>query len=127
MDVLVKGMKMPENCAECRMLEGYLGDGICHANDMWLDNDFFLWNQFEDGEVDDSKPINCPLIEVPTWIPVSEKLPQKCQFYLVTDYSEVEKAYYDSDGVWFSPHGDKLKAVSHWMSLPEPAKEEADV
>ena len=62
----------------------------------------------------------------PKWIPVTDKLPQKCQFYLVTDFGVVEEAYYNSDGVWFSPHGDKLKAVSHWMPLPEPPKEEKD-
>ena len=62
----------------------------------------------------------------PKWIPVTDKLPQKCRFYLVTDFGEVEEAYYDSDGFWFSPHGDKLKSVTHWMPLPEPPKEETD-
>lgn len=60
------------------------------------------------------------------WIPVTEKLPKKCQYYLVTDWGGVEEAYYNSEGVWFSRHDDKLKAVTHWMPLPEPPKEETD-
>ncbi len=60
------------------------------------------------------------------WIPVTEKLPKKCQYYLVTDWGGVEEAYYNSEGVWFSRHDDKLKAVTHWTPLPEPPKEETD-
>lgn len=62
----------------------------------------------------------------PKWIPVTDKLPQKCQFYLVTDFGVVEEAYYNSDCLWISRYDDKLKDVTHWMPLPQPPKEETD-
>ena len=59
------------------------------------------------------------------WIPVSERLPERKSFDLVTDFGEVEEAYYDSDGNWWQVWGDKLKNVTAWMPLPEPYREEA--
>ena len=58
-----------------------------------------------------------------SWIPVSERLPERCNYYIVTDFGAVEEAYYNSDGRWFSKDGDKLKDVTAWMPLPEPWKE----
>ena len=60
------------------------------------------------------------------WIPVSERLPERCKRYIVTDYGSVEESYYNSDGHWFSKNGDKLKDVTAWMPLPEPYKGEND-
>ncbi len=66
MSVLIKGMEMPRSCAECRFLEGETMDGLCHASEKWLDDDdYFLWFQYPEGDIDDSKPANCPLIEIP--------------------------------------------------------------
>lgn len=66
MSVIVKGMEMPKSCAECRFLEGEAMDGLCHASEKWLDDDdYFLWFQYPEGDIDDSKPANCPLIEIP--------------------------------------------------------------
>ena len=62
----------------------------------------------------------------PKWIPVTERLPEKGSFALVTDFGEVEEAYYDSDGHWWQVWGDRLKNVTAWMPLPEPYREEAD-
>lgn len=59
----------------------------------------------------------------PGWIPVSERLPEKGSFALVTDFGEVEEAYYDSDGHWWQVWGDRLKNVTAWMPLPEPYEE----
>ena len=64
MSILIK-MDMPENCAECQLLEGDTMDGICHAANKWLDDDYFRWARYDDGDIDDSKPLNCPLVEVP--------------------------------------------------------------
>jgi hypothetical protein len=73
MSVIIQGMEVPKGCYECRMLEGVTDDGLCHAANKWLDDDSFLWYQFPEGDIDDSKPINCPLVEVPVvqgkWIP----------------------------------------------------------
>lgn len=66
MSVLIKGMEMPESCYACRLLEGDRDDGLCHAANRWLDDDeYWLWHQYPEGDVDTSKPSNCPLIEVP--------------------------------------------------------------
>ena len=64
MNVLIKGVKIPTNCNDCRFLEGNNMDGLCHAAGRWLDDNCFLWYEFDDGEMDDSKPANCPLVEV---------------------------------------------------------------
>ena len=65
MSILIKGMEMPKRCDECQMLEGSADDGLCHAAHRWLDDDCFSWYQYPEGDVDTSKPINCPLIEAP--------------------------------------------------------------
>lgn len=66
MTILVKGMEMPKSCAECRFCEGETLDGLCHAAEKWFDDEYFRWFAYEEDDIDDSKPINCPLIEVPT-------------------------------------------------------------
>ena len=67
MSILIKGMEIPKNCSVCPMLEGDADDGLCHAANRWLDDDeCWIWCVYLDGEIDDSKPLNCPLIEVPT-------------------------------------------------------------
>lgn len=63
MGIYIKGMEMPKNCDECRMVEGG-DDWFCHAADKWFDDEWFVWPQYEDGYLDTSKPLNCPLIEV---------------------------------------------------------------
>ena len=66
------------------------------------------------------------VIPFPKWIPISERLPDRKSFALVTDFGEVEEAYYDSDGHWWQVWGDRLKNVTAWMPLPEPYREEAE-
>ena len=61
--------------------------------------------------------------KLPKWIPVKERLPERCNFCLVADFGDVCEAYYNSDGVWFS-QGNQLKGVSHWMPLPQPPETE---
>ena len=68
-----------------------------------------------------------PIIDLePHWIPCSERLPKRCNYYIVTDFGKVDEAYYDSDSRWFSWDGNKLKDVTAWMPLPEPYKEGQD-
>lgn len=64
MSILVRGMEMPEECARCRLLEGDARDGLCHGAEKWLDDDYFIWPVFPEGDIDLSKPLNCPLVEV---------------------------------------------------------------
>ena len=64
MGILIKGVKLPSKCYDCQFLEGDRVDGLCHAANKWLDDDFFRWYQYDEGDIDDSKPLNCPLVEV---------------------------------------------------------------
>lgn len=66
MSILIKGMEMPKTCAECRLCEGDTMDGLCHAVSKWFDDEYFRWYQYEEDDIDESKPVNCPLVEVPT-------------------------------------------------------------
>ncbi len=67
MSILIRGMEMPKSCWQCQLLEGHRDDGLCKAANRWLDDDdYFDWYQYQEGDIDTSKPINCPLIEVPT-------------------------------------------------------------
>ena len=66
MSILIKGLKMPKSCSTCQMLEGDAADGICHAAGRWLDDDeYWTWYVYPEGDIDDSRPSNCPLIELP--------------------------------------------------------------
>lgn len=66
MSVLIKGMEMPTSCSVCPMLEGDRMDGLCHAASKWLDDDeHWTWYVYSEGDIDNSKPCNCPLISVP--------------------------------------------------------------
>lgn len=67
MTVLIKGMEMPISCSRCPMLEGDRLDGLCHAASRWLDDDeYWTWYAYPEGDIDVSKPCNCPLAPVPT-------------------------------------------------------------
>lgn len=67
MGVYIKEMDMPKSCADCPMLEGDRMDGLCHAASKWLDDDErWTWYVYPEGDMDDSKPCNCPLVEVKT-------------------------------------------------------------
>ena len=59
----------------------------------------------------------------PKWIPVTERLPEKNGSYLVYVYGEATEMNY-WHGKWHRLRDDYTKAVTHWMPLPEPPKEE---
>ena len=66
MGIYIKGMEMPKSCSVCPMLEGDRMDGLCHAASKWLDDDeHWTWYVYPEGDMDDSKPCNCPLVPVP--------------------------------------------------------------
>ena len=66
MGIYIKGMEMPTSCRACRFLEGDHFDGLCHAAERWLDDDeYWTWYVYPEGDVDTSKPCNCPLVPVP--------------------------------------------------------------
>lgn len=99
------------------------------AEDPWNKSTSTTWaNAYEEcaDDVDEFPPVDIHKRNVWKWIPVSERLPEKGSFALVTDFGDVEEAYYDSDGHWWQVWGDRLKNVTAWMPLPEPYREEAD-
>lgn len=59
---------------------------------------------------------------LPKWIPVTDRLPEKHERVLV--YSKATRMgrsidFINSDGNWYT-----TSQVTHWMPLPEPPKEE---
>ncbi len=59
------------------------------------------------------------------WIPVTERLPEAGSMVLAVDSEEtISSAYYV--GNWHSGGALEEDAVTHWMPLPEPPKEETD-
>ena len=63
--IYIPNMEMPESCTKCRFLEGVADDGLCHVAEKWLDDEYFAWHLYADGDIDDSKPLNCPLVPIP--------------------------------------------------------------
>jgi hypothetical protein len=47
------------------MLEGDKDDGFCHAANKWLDDEWFCWFQYPEGDIATDKPLNCPLVPLP--------------------------------------------------------------
>lgn len=64
-DILIRGMEEPPFCSACRMLDGDSDDGFCHAANKWLDDEWFCWYQYPDGDIATDKPLNCPLVPIP--------------------------------------------------------------
>lgn len=63
------------------------------------------------------------------WIPVTERLPESAERYLVMRFDYVAKApFYDllwfENGKWWNRHFEGDYAVTNWMPLPDPPKEE---
>ena len=145
MSILIKGMEMPRNCAECpcRMI-GYTKD---HCNVLGKFIDFAVGS---DGRRED-----CPLVEVPEdvqpvkWIPFSVRdldeeekaehpeldcildgeLPEDGQRILVNvkfkghESVQMDEFYSDCDISYLDSGYEIGTEVTHWMPLPEPPKD----
>ena len=78
-----------------------------------------IWDEAADAIEELSKP---------RWIPVTERLPEPYFDVLSTDGESVGIASYQKKGgYWLTSDVfyDAHVAVSHWMPLPEPPKEDA--
>ena len=65
--------------------------------------------------------------QIPRWISVEERLPEKGMVVLVMWHGEMAFARYTPHRLgWYNldTRYDSPNAVSHWMPLPEPPKEE---
>lgn len=81
-------------------------------------------------EVQDKHGNKAKYFREPQWIPVTERLPDESNFYMVTnEYDEVEiiwfshKDDYDIDKSEWRETDDKIIA---WKKVPEPFKEEGE-
>ena len=71
------------------------------------------------------RELDAAVADLPKWIPVTERLPEKSDEYLVYcgEYDGVCVLNYEileTKSKWRS----RWKEVTHWMPLPEPPKEE---
>lgn len=67
------------------------------------------------------KAANVLISQLPSWIPVEERLPGEYEKVVVfTTQSGTHVASLDEDGIWFPSHGDgwMFPVVTHWMPLP---------
>ena len=86
MSVLITGMEMPKSCSVCPMLEGDRMDGLCHAASKWLDDDeHWTWYAYPEGDIDDSKPCNCPLVPVPPHVDLIDRDALGFDYISITD------------------------------------------
>lgn len=76
-----------------------------------------------DEEVEINTAMGC---NMPVWIPVAERLPERNYNCLVCDDGVVLEGYMNLVGGWYDLIGDKLKYVTHWMPLPTPPKDGAE-
>lgn len=117
MSILIKGMEMPTSCSVCPMLEGDRMDGLCHAASRWLDDDeYWTWYVYPEGDVDDSKPCNCPLVPVPPHGDLidADKLVELCD--IMAD---------KCDGIGAS-NWHQFKTTVEWSPIVIPASEEGE-
>lgn len=62
--------------------------------------------------------------EIPSWIPVSDRLPESGQRVIVSRKDgRVEQGVYLGVNGWWKVYGTNTKSVTHWMPMPEPPKE----
>ena len=117
MSVLIKGIDMPINCADCFLEDAYDGYNCRIAQKS------ANWGLGE-------RPSWCPLAEAPRWIPVTEKLPERNGFYLCLYESKAKGGVAMDEGLSILQFINKKwclfdsYVVTHWLPIPEPPKEE---
>lgn len=106
--------------AHSKSCEASAFDGISYAEQLAMEADFLLENN-----VTFAKDTN-----VPSWIPVSERLPDAHGTFIVALYIRSRKRKY-SDSANFDPVTKRWRThlfwgkgmkITHWMPLPEPPK-----
>lgn len=101
---------------------------------LWQEGIAYDWQ--EDAAADALARIQQLEAQVPRWIPVEERLPEKHKIVLVfkrrtahfiwsdADWN-IEADWCGEDGWSRTPHNGCF-AVTHWMPLPQPPKEEEE-
>lgn len=120
-DVIIKGMEMPENCNECRLL----------GERRWC------WaipvDETQPGPTqEDKRPDWCPLRPAPEWHDVADPPKRYGLYYVIqrSAYGDFRSLLYYSatDGSWIeydADYGDEFGILEHddvvrWHDLPEP-------
>lgn len=69
-----------------------------------------------------------PTIEMPSWIPVTERLPEEREVVLITnDKGNVRYGQFrGTRGKYWYWKGNTLEEVIAWMELPEPYREDGE-
>ena len=70
----------------------------------------------------EEEAIHAVLDAIPHWIPVTERLPEKLDYYLVSGNNSVWLAQYESGRFLGVLSGHALDTVIAWMPLPEPTR-----
>lgn len=113
MNILIKGMEMPNNCWECPLMSNL----SCSYNNEIISNT--------------QRREECPLVEVPGWTPVTERLPNSATEYVLCCGSKggmfvgwaAVKTYDGSGKCTGFQNSGKGRSFTHWMPLPEPPKD----
>ena len=98
--------------AHSKSCEASAFDGISYAEQLSMEADFLL----ENG-VTFAKDTN-----VPSWIPVSERLPEQGQEVIVYTGGVLKPSVHPY--LFWDASYDSWLRVTHWMPLPEPPKED---
>lgn len=62
--------------------------------------------------------------EIPSWIPVSDRLPESGQRVIVfRKDGRVEQGVYLGVNGWWKVYGTNTKSITHWMPMPAPPEE----
>lgn len=109
MSILISGMEMPKDGSWTTVR--IYPDGTCAVPN---------WQ----GDCTLIKGAKAVIDKFPKWIPVTERPPKENGAYLVYVYGEVTEMNY-WHGKWHMLRDDYTKAVTHWMPLPEPPREES--
>ena len=85
------------------------------------EHNLYSWDEIEDRlsaiPAADVRPVE--------WIPVTERLPEKDGWYLVSDgFISWTAMFLGEKTVWAGNFKFGLTGITHWMPLPEPPKEE---
>ena len=114
-------MKTPEEIKK--------GLELCRADDCYEEK--HTGCPYEDDELcirhicgDALAYINQLEARVQKWISVKDRLPEDDDDVLILIYGKVIGVGYRINGKWKSLSKAKAPVVTHWMSLPEPPKEE---
>ena len=121
MSVLVKGVDMPRRCDECPVRQINLARCQITGKSTSHHPSGQPMNQ-------KSRPSWCPLVEMPDWIPVTERLPAKGQKVLLWMRKQLypwEGVNYPYDMATYNPDISQpfWGRVIAWMPLPEPYEE----